>query len=166
MKSWSLFQNPPWKLRAELPGREITMTIYPACNKTSLSWKPAYQIKSYYGTLSKSHCHSFRIRQKKGVQRPLAEDLLWRHILLAMKPHYLWNHASQIKSYYGSLSCSHGQSFRIRHEKVRATPPCGGLTVISGWQKNPLIKKLIVNGVSHSHKTANIFFIWLSSIAC
>jgi len=36
--------------------------------------------------------------------------------LACKKPRYLENHASQIKSYFGSLSGSHARSFRIRPE--------------------------------------------------
>jgi len=66
---------------------------------------------------------------KNCLKRPLAETLRWRHIRLAIRPRYLGNHASQIKSYYGSLSGSHGRSFRIRQEKMPEAPPGGGLTM-------------------------------------
>jgi len=36
-----------------------------------------------------------------------------------------------MKSYYGTLSRSHGCSFRISHEKVCSEPPSGGLTMVS-----------------------------------
>jgi len=55
----------------------------------------------------------------------------WRRIRLAIKPRYLGNHASQINSYYGSLSGSHGRSFRIRHEKSFEAPPGGEKTMTS-----------------------------------
>jgi len=54
---------------------------------------------------------------KNRLKRPLAEKSWWRHIRLTIKPRYLGNHASQIKIEYGTLSGSHGRSFRIRHEK-------------------------------------------------
>jgi len=38
------------------------------------------------------------------LKRPLAEKSRWRHIRLAIKSRYLGNHASQIKSYYRTLS--------------------------------------------------------------
>jgi len=62
---------------------------------------------------------------KTYVKCPLAEKSLWLHIRLAKKPRYLGNHASQIKSYYGTLSGSHIHSFRIRHEKSPEAPPGG-----------------------------------------
>jgi len=49
----------------------------------------------------------------------------------AMKPHYLENHTSQIKSYYISLSGSYGRSFRICPEKLRAAPTDGEITMTS-----------------------------------
>jgi len=48
-----------------------------------------------------------------------------------MKPRYLVNHASQIKRYYGTLSGSHGRSFRVRQEKSPEAPPGGGLAMMS-----------------------------------
>jgi len=39
-KSWSHFQNSSWKIAVISPGVEITMTSYPACNKSTLSQKP------------------------------------------------------------------------------------------------------------------------------
>jgi len=68
---------------------------------------------------------------KNRLKSPLAEKSRWRHILLAMKPRYLKNYASQIKSYYGTLSESHGRSFRIRHEKLPEAPPSGEITMTS-----------------------------------
>jgi len=59
--------------------------------------------KGYYGTLSGSHGRSFRICHEKVRAALLAEDWRWRHIRLAIKPRYLGNHASQIKSYYWTL---------------------------------------------------------------
>jgi len=54
-----------------------------------------------------------------------SEKSRWRHIRLAIKPRYFGNHASHIKSYYGTLLGSHSRSFRIRHEKVRTcSDPC------------------------------------------
>jgi len=56
------------------------------------------------------------------VQRPLAEDWKWHQIRFAIKLRYLGNHAWQLKRYYGSLSWSHGRSFRIRQKKSRNAP--------------------------------------------
>jgi len=50
---------------------------------------------------------------------------------MAIKPRYLRNHASHIKSYYGSLSGSHGRSFRIRHEKSPEALPSVEITMTS-----------------------------------
>jgi len=65
------------------------------------------------------------------VKRPLAEKSRWRHIRLAIKPRYLGNHASQIKSYYGTQSGSRGRSFRIRHEKSLEALASGEITMTS-----------------------------------
>jgi len=83
---------------------------------------------------------------KNCLERFLAAKSRWRDILLVIKAR---NHASQIQSYYGSLSESSGR------------------LVILIKKQQMIIQKTyqfinIVNGVSHSHKTANIsFFIWL-----
>jgi len=100
----------------------------------------AWQLKSYYGSLTGSHVRSFRIRHGKSRKAPLAEKSRWRHIRLVTKPRYLGNHASQITSYYGTLSGSHGRSFRIRREKMRAAPPGLGLTMMS----NPVGNKTLL----------------------
>jgi len=52
------------------------MTSYPACNKTSLSWKPYFTDKSYYGTLSGSHSRSFRIRYVKYREAPTGGEIM------------------------------------------------------------------------------------------
>jgi len=91
----------------------------------------ASQIKSYYGTLSGSHGRSFRIRQKNLLKRSLAKKSRWRHIRLAMKPRYLGYRASEMKSYYGTVSVSYGRSFRISHEKLPEAPLSGENTMTS-----------------------------------
>jgi len=113
------------------PTEEITMTTYPA----PLAIKPRYignhasQIKSYYGTLSDSHGRCFRIRRAKLLEAHLAEKSPWRHIRLAIKPRYLGNNASQMKSYYWTLSGSQARSFRIRREKLPKAPPGEEITM-------------------------------------
>jgi len=79
------------------PRGEITMTSYPACNKTSLSRKTCIPIKSYYGTLSWSHARSFRIRHEKVCAVPPGGGLTMTSYPFDNKPRYLGNHASQIK---------------------------------------------------------------------
>jgi len=87
-----------------------------------LAIKPRYlenhasQINIYYGTLARSCGRSFRIRHEKSPEDSLAEKSQWRHIRLAMKPRYLGNHASHLKSYYRTLSGRHGRSFTKRHK--------------------------------------------------
>jgi len=65
------------------------------------------------------------------VKRPLVEKLRLGHTRLAIKPRYLGNHASQIKSYYGTLSESHGRSFRFRRENSPEAPLCVEITMTS-----------------------------------
>jgi len=65
------------------------------------------------------------------VERPLAGKSRWRHVRLTIKPRYLGNHASQIKSCYGTLSGSHGRSFRLLHENLREVPPSVEITMTS-----------------------------------
>jgi len=102
-----------------------------------LAIKPRYlgnhasQIKCYYETLTGSHGRSFRIFHEISPGAPLAEKSRWRHTRLAIKPRYLANYASQMKSYYGSLSGIRARSLRIRHEKSREAPPSGWLTMTS-----------------------------------
>jgi len=61
--------------------------------------------------------------------RPIAEKSRCRHIRLAIKPRYLGNHASQIKSNFGILLRSHGRSFRFRHENLPEAPPSVEITM-------------------------------------
>jgi len=68
---------------------------------------------------------------KNRVKRPLASKSRLLHIRLAMKPRYLGNHASQMKSYSGTLSRNDGRSFRIRQEKSSEAPPSGEITMTS-----------------------------------
>jgi len=122
-KSWSLFQNASLKVACSAPLANKLLWHH-----IRLAIKPRYlgnhasQIKSYYRTLSGSHGWSFRICHKNQLKRLLADKSRWRHIRQAIKPRYLGNHASEIKSYYWSLSGSHGRTFRIRHEKSREAP--------------------------------------------
>jgi len=86
----------------------------------------AFQIKSYYGTLSGSHDRSFRIRYEKSPETPLSGGLTMTSYPACNKTSLSWK-----PCYYGSLSGSHAHSFRIRHEKSPEEPPSGGLTMTS-----------------------------------
>jgi len=68
---------------------------------------------------------------KTFVNCTLAKKSRWRYIRLAKKPRYLGNHASHIRSYYGSLSRSHGRPFGIRHEILPEAPPSEEITMTS-----------------------------------
>jgi len=103
----------------------------------------ASQMKSYKGTLSGSNGRFIRIRHENCLKRPWRrnhDDVLFG---LSIKPSYLWNHASQIKSYYRTLSGSHGRTFRIRIEKSREAPPGVEITMTSypACNKNTLSRK-------------------------
>jgi len=67
--------------------------------------------------------------KKTCVKRLLAEKSRLRHIRLAIKPSYLGNNASQIKSYEGSLPGSHVRPLR-NHDDV-----------MSGLQQNHVISE-------------------------
>jgi len=101
---------------------------------------------------------------KNRPKRPLAADWRWRHIRLAIKSRYLGNYASQIKSYYGTLSRSHGRSFRIRHDKLPETPSGGEITMTSYPACNKTLlsrkpgipdKKLLLNATRKSNYQPN-----------
>jgi len=51
--------------------------------------------------------------------------------MFALKHRYLANNETQAQIYYGTLSESHGRSFRIRYENSPEVPPGGGLTMTS-----------------------------------
>jgi len=96
---------------------------------------------------------------KTCVKCPLAEKSRWRQIRIAIKPRHHGNHASQMKSYYGTLSGSYGRSFRIRHEKLPQAPPTGEITMtsypacnITSLSRKPCIteKKFMCNTISKS----------------
>jgi len=117
--------------------------------------KPCYlgnyasEIKSYWGTLSRSIGRSFKISHKNSpgappcreimmtsvikhrVKCPLAAKSRWRHIRLSIKLRCLGNYASQINSYYKILWGSNSCSFRISHEKSPDAPPSEEITMTS-----------------------------------
>jgi len=114
------------------PSGEIMMTSYWVCNKSSLFRKPCISdtkvtIEPYQEFMVALSESVIKIRLKRSI----AEKSQWRPVRLPMKPPYLWNHASQMKSYYGTLSESRGRSFRIRHEKSREALPSGEIMMMS-----------------------------------
>jgi len=114
------------------PSGDITMTSYPACNKSSLSRILCILDKKVgmerYQEVTFALSESVK---KKSPEAPLVEKSQWSHIRLAVKPRYLGNNASHIKSYYGTLSGIHGRSFRIRHKNSPEAPPSGEITMTS-----------------------------------
>jgi len=128
------------KLRAVPPSGEIPMTSYPVGNETSLSRKPCIpDEKLLWNAIRKSwslflNFATMMVALSESIikiclKRPLAKKSRWRHIRLAIKSRYLGNHASQIKSYYGTLWGSHGRSFRIHQEKLPEAPPGGEIAM-------------------------------------
>jgi len=119
------------KSRGASPGGGLTMTSYPVGNRTLLSRKPCIADKTLlWNAIRKSWSLLQNTSWKIAWNATLAAKSRWRHIdPLAIKPHYLGNHASQKKLFYGMLSGTHGRSIRIRYEKSREAPPGGGLTM-------------------------------------
>jgi len=68
---------------------------------------------------------------KNRLKRSLVEKSPWCHIWFEIKTPLCRKPCIQKKSYYGTLSRSHGRSFRIRHKKSPETPPGEGLTMTS-----------------------------------
>jgi len=85
-------------------------------------------IMDHYQEVMLAHSESV---MKNRLKRLLAKNSRWRHMPLAIKPRYLGNHASEIKSYYITLSGSHGRCFRICHEKSPEGPRGGEITMTS-----------------------------------
>jgi len=113
------------------PSEEITMTSYTAAIKLRYLASHASQIKIYYVILSGSHGRSFRICHENSPKAPPGGEITMTSYPPCNKTLLSQNHVSQIKSYYGSLSGSHGRSFKIRHEKSRETPHGDQITMTS-----------------------------------
>jgi len=149
--SWSLFQNLLWKIAWSAPGGEIPMTSYPACNKTSLSRKPCIPDKTLLWTSIRMSWSLFQNPLwNSACSAPCWRDWRWRHKRLPIKPRYLRNHEWELKTYYGTLSESHGRSFRIRHEKSPEVTPSGELTMRSYpvGNKNSLSRKPCISDIT------------------
>jgi len=70
------------------------------------------------------------MRHEKSPEAPLGGGLTMTSYPVAINFRYLENHATQIKSYYGTRSGSHGRSFRIRHKNRLKHP----VTEKSPWR--------------------------------
>jgi len=103
------------------------MTSYPLAIKPCYLGNHSSQIKSSMDRNQKFLVAFSESVMKNCVKRPLAEKLRCCHVRLAIKLRYLGNHASEIKSYCGTLSGINGCSSIIRHETLREVPG-GGLT--------------------------------------
>jgi len=69
--------------------------------------------------------------KKNLMKRPLAKKSRWRYIRLAIKPRYLGNHASHMKSYWETLSERIGRFIKIRHENSPEAPLSEEITITS-----------------------------------
>jgi len=92
----------------------------------------ASQIKRYY----MDHYQEVMVALSESVtknrlKRPLAEKSWWRHLRLAIKPRFIGNHTSQMKSYYGTLWGSRGRSIRMHPEKSPEALPSRKTTMTS-----------------------------------
>jgi len=119
-KSRSLFQNPPWTTKCSAHWQRTDSDVICGCQYNLITsetmlrrWKVTLE---RYSEIMVALSESV---MKNCVKRPLAEKSPWPHIRLAIKPHYLGNHASQIKTYFGTLPGNHGRFFKIRHNIVR-----------------------------------------------
>jgi len=150
-KSWSFFQNPSRKTACSAPWRTTDDDVISDWQLNLVISETIHADKSYYGSLSRSHGRPFRICHEKSREAPPGGEILMTSYTLAIKPRYLGNNASQIKSYYVTLSGSHGRSFRIRHKKLRLAPS-GGEVMLTSYpvcNKTSLSRKPCVHTFSH-----------------
>jgi len=140
MKLGSLFKILSTKTVWKAPSGGLIMTSYPVGNKTLLS---RILDKSWYGTLSWSHGHSFRIRHEKSRKRgeiTMTSYPACNKTPLSLKP-CISNKKLVMNTFMKSWLLSNfykKQNFNINSKTYQFIN--------------------VVNGVSHSHKTANLFF--------
>jgi len=109
-KSWSLFQKSSWKIaRSASWWRNHDDVISGLQKKLIISRTMHPRQKVIIDHYQEVKLALSETVMKNCLKRPLAEKSRWCQFRLAMKPRYLGNHASQIKSYYGSLSWSIGR---------------------------------------------------------
>jgi len=140
LTSWGVWRS----LMTPLIGRN--RYIQPKLNKASESAKPFVTCCIMkLGSL-------IQIPSTKPLWNAPSGEITMTSFSVGNKTLLSWNHASQIKSCYGTLSGSHGRSFRIRHEKSPEVPPVGGLTITSypvgnttslSWNQCMVTKKLL-----------------------
>jgi len=127
--------------------RNVVDFIYPIFNKTSLSRKPCnVDKKLVWITMTKS-CSLFQNPSWK-----IAWSAPWRRTdddVISGRQYILvvGNHASQIKSYNGSLWRSHVRSFSIRREKSREAPPGGVLTMTMNYVFSSTVTVFVISSV-------------------
>jgi len=131
----------------------------PTAIKSRYLGNHASQIQIYYATLSGSHGRSFRIHHQKSPDALPSGEITMTSYPPCNKTSLSRNQASQIKSYYRTLSESHGRSFRIRHKKLTEAPPSGEIMMTSYPVGNETLlsrklciqdKKLLLNTICKS----------------
>jgi len=129
------------KSRGAPPDGEITMTSYLVCNKTTFPRKPCIADKKLLLNAASQSWSLF--------QNPLWKIVWSASWRLVIKPRYLGNHVSQIKSYYGTLSGNHGGFFRIHQEKSRGALHGGEIRMTSfpAWNKSSLSRKSCIQNI-------------------
>jgi len=94
----------------------------------------ASQIQSCYGTPSGNHSRSFRVRQENPHGAPPGGEIMMTSYPACNKTSLPRKPCIPDKSYNGTLSGSHGRSFRIRQKHRLKRPWRRTDDVMSGWQ--------------------------------
>jgi len=155
-KSWPLFENPSWKSACSAPWfedwrwRHIRLAI-----ELHYLGNHASRIKSYSASLSGSQGRYFRIRNEKSREALPGGEITMTSYPACNKTSLSRKPCIAEKSYYWSLSGSHGRSFRIRNENARAAYPGGGLTMTSYHVGNTISlsrKPCLAAKMDHHHE--------------
>jgi len=132
------------KNACSVPSGGLTLTSCPVGNKTLLSRKPSIpDTKLLLNAMRKSPDKEITIMSYPACSKTT----------LAQKP------CITDKSYYGSLSGSHGHSLRIRHEKSREAPLGGGLTMtynLESTRSRHLIVDIHFYAHEHSYECTSL----------
>jgi len=76
-KSWSLFQNPSWKIAVKCPlASKLRWRHFRLALKARYLGNHASPIKSYYWSLLGSHGRTFRIRHEKSREAPPGGEIM------------------------------------------------------------------------------------------
>jgi len=152
--------------REALPGGDNTITSYPACNKTLLSWKPCIPDKKFamgfYQEVMVTLLESGLKSSCSASWRRTDDDVIFdEQYNLVVLETMQW----QLKSCNESQSWSLGHSFRIRHAISCEAPPGGDNTITlypvcnnTSLSRKPCIadKKLLLNAFMKSWSLSNL----------